>query len=78
MRKIHGMVLAIIGIITVLFGIVLKIKENTVISVIGGADGPTSVFVAGKTSSVPVIISVILGIILLVIGIFIIIRKNKN
>lgn len=78
MRKIHGMVLAIIGIITVLFGIVLKIKENTAISVIGGADGPTSVFVAGKISSVSVIISVILGIILLVIGIFIIIRKNKN
>ena len=40
MKKIHGIVLAIIGIIAALFGIVLRLKENTAISIIGGADGP--------------------------------------
>ena len=36
-----------------LFGIVLKLKENTAISIIGGADGPTSIYVAGKISNIP-------------------------
>lgn len=51
MKKIHGIVLAIIGIIAALFGIVLRLKENTAISIIGGADGPTSIYVAGKISN---------------------------
>lgn len=78
MKKIHGIVLAIIGIIARLFGIVLRLKENTAISIIGGADGPTSIYVAGKISNVPVTISVILGIVLLVIGVFVIIRNYKK
>ena len=73
MKKIHGIVLAIIGIIAALFGIVLRLKENTAISIIGGADGPTSIYVAGKISNVPVTI-----IVLLVIGVFVIIRNYKK
>ncbi|CDC07977.1 putative uncharacterized protein [Lachnospiraceae bacterium CAG:364] len=40
MKKIHGIVLAIIGIIAALFGIVLRLKENTAISIIGGEIQP--------------------------------------
>ena len=74
MKKIHGIVLAIIGIIAALFGIVLRLKENTAISIIGGADGPTSIYVAGKISNIPVIISIVL----LVIGVFVMIRNYKK
>ena len=78
MKKIYGIVLAIIGIIAALFGIVLKLKENTAMSIIGGADGPTSIYVAGKVSNIPVTISVVLGIVLLVIGVFVMIRNYKK
>lgn len=45
-------------------------------SVIGGADGPTSIFVAGKIGGTPAIIEIIVGIVLLAIGIFIFARKK--
>lgn len=38
----------VIGIIAVLFGIVGKVKKAASISIIGGADGPTSIFIAGR------------------------------
>ncbi len=47
------------------------------VSVIGGADGPTSIFVAGKIGGIPAITGIIVGIVLLAIGIFIFARKNK-
>ena len=46
------------------------------VSVIGGADGPTSIFVAGKIGGTPAIIGIIVGIVLLAIGIFIFARKK--
>ena len=48
MKKIFLAVLAMIGIIAAAIGIYLKSSDAMAISVIGGADGPTSVFVAGK------------------------------
>lgn len=38
----------VIGIIAVLFGIMVKFKKAASISIIGGADGPTAIFIAGK------------------------------
>ena len=46
------------------------------VSVIGGADGPTSIFVAGKIGGTPAITGIIVGIVLLAIGIFIFARKK--
>ena len=46
------------------------------VSVIGGADGPTSIFVAGKIGGAPTITGIIVGIVLLAIGIFIFARKK--
>ena len=40
--------------------------------------GPTSIYVAGKISNIPVTISVVLGIVLLVIGVFVMIRNYKK
>ena len=45
MKKVIGITLSLIGIIMVAISLVLKIKS---LSVIGGADGPTSIFIAGK------------------------------
>lgn len=78
MKKVYGIVLSVIGIVIALVGILLKVKESTAVSIIGGVDGPTSIYVAGKIGSVPVIISVILGIVLLVIGIWVIVKNYKK
>ena len=43
-------------------GIVLKQKENTAVSVIGGADGPTSIFIAGNVNGDNFIFMIVVGI----------------
>ena len=77
-KKNRNSNIELLRIIAALFGIVLRLKENTAISIIGGADGPTSIYVAGKISNIPVTISVVLGIVLLVIGVFVMIRNYKK
>ncbi len=48
MKKMAGIILAVIGIIVTASALILKIKGHMSVSVIGGADGPTSIFLAGK------------------------------
>ena len=56
----------------------LRTKEGQMsVSVIGGADGPTSVFVAGKVRSPLTITGIIAGIAVFAVGIFMVVRKNK-
>ena len=75
MEKKLGIITGILGIALVAIGGVLNQKANPVLSVIGGADGPTSVFIAGRLN-VDVYISVI-GIILVAIG-GIVLYKHKH
>ena len=80
MKKAIGITLSVIGIIMAAISLVFKVNEQISVtksvSVIGGADGPTSIFVAGKIGGTPAIIGIIVGIVLLAIGIFIFARKK--
>ena len=80
MKKAIGITLSVIGIIIAAISLVFKINEQISVtksvSVIGGADGPTSIFVAGKIGGTPAITGIIVGIVLLAIGIFIFARKK--
>jgi LPXTG-motif cell wall-anchored protein len=67
MKKRLGIIAGILGIVLAVIGIVLKQKENTAVSVIGGADGPTSIFIAGKLN-VDNFIMIVVGIILLILA----------
>lgn len=51
-------------------------ENSTSIGIIGGADGPISVFVAGKISWIG-IASVILIVVLVVVAIIYFIKRNK-
>jgi len=64
MKKRLGIIAGILGIVLAVIGIVLKQKENTAVSVIGGADGPTSIFIAGKLNGDNFIFMIVVGIIL--------------
>lgn len=74
MKKVIGITLSQIGIIMVVISLVLKVNER--VSVIGGADGPTSIFIAGKVGSASAITGIVVGIVLLAIGIFVFARKK--
>lgn len=73
MKKMIGITLSLIGIIMVAISLVLKVKS---LSVIGGADGPTSIFIAGKVGDASAITGIVVGIVLLAIGIFVFVRKK--
>lgn len=68
MKKWLGIMTRILGVVLTVIGIVLKQKENMAVSVIGGADGPTSVFIAGKLNGDMFISFIIIGIILLILA----------
>ena len=80
MKKAIGITLSVIGIIMAAISLVFKVNEQISVtksvSVIGGADGPTSIFVAGKIGGTPAITGIIVGIVLLAIGIFIFASKK--
>lgn len=52
-------------------------KYTVPVKIIGGADGPTAVFVAGKLGDGAVVGIVIIGIILLAVGILVYKWKKK-
>ena len=80
MKKIVGIILAIMGIAIAAISLISKVNGQLSVaksvSIIGGADGPTSIFVAGTVGGFSVIIGMIVGIVLLIAGIFIIARKK--
>lgn len=76
MKKILVIVAGIVGLIFVIIGAALKINNNA-ISVIGGVDGPTSVFVATKLNSSSVSMFIVIGVILLVAAMFFYLKRKK-
>lgn len=56
----------------------VKIKQRASIGIIGGADGPTSVFIAGKVPEGLGIMGILCDILFLGVGLYLIFRKNRN
>ena len=69
MKNTISIICGISGIVGVLYGIVTKIKGNVSVSVIGGADGPTSVFLAGKLGNDYSTMAIIIGLGFIIISI---------
>lgn len=77
MKKVFWIIPCIVGMLFVGFEGIMKVKENTAVSIIGGADGPTSIFVAGKLNGNLAFELIIIGIVLLgVAGIAFFKRKH--
>ena len=79
MKKVVGGIITIIGIVMAAWGIHVYVfaKEATSI-LIGGADGPTSVFIAGKVGNGFGLDTIFVGIILVVSGVAIFIKSKKK
>jgi oxaloacetate decarboxylase beta subunit len=57
----------------IILSLVVKVKGQMAVSIIGGADGPTSLFLVGKVGS-NFFVGVIVGMVLFVVGIFMLAR----
>ncbi len=73
----------LLGIIAIFIGtvevaITLLTRRAHSVSIIGGADGPTSIFLAGKVSSESMIIGMIIGVLLLPVGIGLLLLDRKR
>lgn len=77
MKKTVGKIITIVGIVLAVFGIITKVKGATSI-VIGGADGPISVFIAGKVGNGFGLGTIFVGSILVVAGVVIFIKSKKK
>lgn len=79
MKKVVGGIITIVGIVMAAWGIHVYVfaKEATSI-LIGGADGPTSVFIAGKVGNGFGLGTIFVGIILVVAGVVIFIKSKKK
>lgn len=70
MKKWTAVLTGLAGAALVITGIIIKIRKMASIAIIGGADGPTSVFLAGKVGSGFSISVIAVGIVLLLIVIW--------
>ena len=75
MKKIVVILVGIIGVLLAIAGIVTKAKKAMSIAIIGGSDGPTSIFLAGKVGADFSIGLIVIGLILVVLTIILWIRK---
>ena len=68
MKKWIISIIAVLGSVLVIFGINMKIKESASIAVLGGADGPTAIFLAGKVGDGTSIGIIAIGIALVAVA----------
>lgn len=73
-----ALITGIIGTLFVGAGGVMKKNGNTTVSAIGGVDGPTSVFVAGKLNGDFAVLLLAIGIVLLLIAAIVYLRKKHR
>ena len=76
--KKFGVGIVALSIIVFISGLIMKTKQRAAIGIIGSADGPTSVFVAGKVPEGLGIMGILCGMLLLTVGLYLIFRKNRN
>ena len=68
MKKIAGMVIGVVGVGLSIVGIGMKLKESVPVSAVGGVDGPTAVFVAGRLDENAPVRLLVAGMCLLMAG----------
>ena len=73
--KIYGAMYLVLNLIRNIY--TYTVKKSVAVSIIGGADGPTSIFLAGKVGGSMIIYLISLVIILIGVVILVYLRKKK-
>lgn len=76
MKKVFSVIAIVAGVLLLLSaaapmiaGAILEARSYSV-GIIGGADGPTAVFVAGTLGAGSVVVQIVAGVLLLVVGVW--------
>ena len=77
MKKTMAIILGVIGLVLAGFSAVLKWKKQMSVSIIGGADGPTSIFLAGKVGNDFSVAGIVVGIMIIIMVGFLMLRNKK-
>ena len=78
MKKIILGIIGIIGSLLVLYGFFTRPKRVSSTTVIGGADGPTAIYVAEKVGNDFSIALIVIGVILVVIAVILFMKNRKK
>jgi oxaloacetate decarboxylase beta subunit len=78
MKKKISIIGIMAGIITTVIGFYFKYKNCFSVAIIGGADGPTSVFIAGKIGGDFSTILIVVGVVIIGIATTLLIRKKSG
>lgn len=76
MKKWMFIVSGTIAAVLVYLRIAEKLNEQKAITIIGGADGPTAIYIAGKVGYGSILTMIIVGVIIIA-GIIVIIKRKK-
>lgn len=77
MKRVFGLIASVLGVITIAISVLLKMEKSASISIIGGADGLTSFFIAGKVGAEFSTAGIIGGTALIILAIFLMVQKKK-
>ncbi|ADL03772.1 hypothetical protein [Lacrimispora saccharolytica] len=75
MKKWICVITGIVGVVLTIAGTWLK--KNGAVTMIGGAEGSTSMFIAGKINPIAPWVLILIGIIILAGGIIIFVNQDK-
>lgn len=76
MKKTVSKVMIVIGAVLLIAAAAAKLMGRKSISIIGGADGPTSIFIAGRVSPGWMLPVAVIGVIALAVGVFLLLKKK--
>ena len=76
MKKWMFIVSGTIAAVLVYLRIAEMLNEQKAITIIGGADGPTAIYIAGKVGYGSILTMIIVGV-LIIVGIIVLIKRRK-
>ena len=75
-RIILGALALVVGLLSIVITVYTRRMHSY--SIIGGADGPTAIFLAGKVDMISLLTGIVIGGIFIIVGIILIIKKTAS
>ena len=72
-----GLAALLAGAAAVLCGVVFFRREAASVAIIGGADGPTAIFIAGPALRPAAMAGIAAGVLVLAAGVWLLLKKRK-
>lgn len=76
--KIFAILIGVFGLIAALWGMQSYLSQVQAIAIIGGADGPTSIFVAGKVGGGDIFTGILVAVVIILLIIWVIYKCKKK